>query len=173
MKTITFDDLHQLVSEVDYINEESYPIAFTVDGKKYRVGIGPYSIDDLSNIAEDCDEEEVEHYAYFPDFFSGYEDEVQYLSRIYDEDDFDAPGANEIVLDACDPDDMEFHAIGDMLKKCCNITESSKIQISTKHSFNGNQYGVWWMELSDEVIAKEKACVDEWKAELKECGYED
>lgn len=173
MKTITFNELHRLVSEVDYINEESYPIAFTVDGNKYRVGIGPYVLDDLNNTAEDCDEEDVEHYAYFPDFFSGYEDEVQYLCRVDDVDDFDGACAEEIVLDACDPDDMEFHAIGDMLKKYCNITDSSKIQLSTKDSFNGNQYGVWWMELSDDVIAKEKACVDQWRAELKECGYDD
>ena len=32
--------------------------------------------------------------------------------------------------------------------------------------------GVWWMELSDEVIAKEKSVVDQWRAEFKECGYD-
>ena len=168
MEKITFDDLHRLVSEVDYINEESYPIAFTVDGNKYRVGIGSYVLDDLDNTAEDCDEDAKKHYAYFPDFFSGYEDEVQYLCRIDGGDDFDGAGGDECVLDACDPDDMSFNEIGDMLKKCCNITDSSEILLSTENSFNGNQYGVWWMELSDEVIAKEKKCVDEWKEECND-----
>ena len=173
MEKITFNDLHRFVSLVDYINPRSYPISFTVDSVKYRAGIGPYCLDDLDNTSEDCDEDAKEHYAYFPDFFYGYDNEVQYLCRIDSGDDFDGAGGDECVLDACDPDDMSFHEIGDMLKKYCNITDSSEILLSTENSFNGNQYGVWWMELSDEVIAKEKACVDEWKAELKECGYED
>lgn len=161
-KLITFDELHRLVSEVDYINDESYPISFTVDGVEYRAGIGPYCMDDLQDTAKDCDEEDKEHYAYFPDFFYGYDDEVQYLTRIEDE----AVG-DEYVLDACDPDDMSFKGIGEMLKKCCNITDSSEICLSTKNSFNGNQYAVWWMELSDDVITKEKECIDQWRAELE------
>ena len=46
-KKITFDELHQMVSKIDYINERSYPIAFTVDGVKYRTGIGSFNTDDL------------------------------------------------------------------------------------------------------------------------------
>lgn len=159
---ITFDELHRLVSEVDYINDESYPIVFSVDGVKYRAGIGPYCLDDFHNVTEDCDDDDKEHFSYFTDFFYGYDNEVQYLSRIEDEE-----IVNEYVLDACDPDGMSFKGIGEMLKKCCEITDSSKICLSTNKSFNGNQYGVWWMELSDEVIAQEKECIDQWKAEFE------
>jgi hypothetical protein len=161
-KIITFKELHRLVSEIDYINDESYPVSFTVDGIKYRAGIGPYCLDDLTNVAEDCNEEDKEHYSYFRDFFYGYDDEVQYLSRIEDEE-----IQEEYVLDVQDPDDMAFDEIGKMLKKCCSITETSNIQLHTNSSFNGNQYGVWWMELSDDVIEKEKECVKQWKSEIE------
>ena len=122
---ITFDELHRLVSEVDYINDESYPIEFSVDGVKYRAGIGPHCLDDFQNVVEDSDNKE--YYEQFTDFFYGYEDEVQYLSRIEDEE-----IGEEYILDACDPDGMSFKGIGEMLKKSCNITESSRIGLFTK-----------------------------------------
>lgn len=160
---ITFDDLHRLVSEVDYINDESYPIEFLVDGVKYRAGIGPYCLDDFQNVVGDSDNKE--YYEQFTDFFYGYEDEVQYLSRIEDEE-----IGEEYILDACDPDDMSFKGIGEMLKKCCNITESSEIGLSTSKSFNGNQHNVWWMDLTEDVITQEKECIKQWKAEMEEDG---
>jgi hypothetical protein len=141
------------VSEVDYINEESYPIAFSVDGIKYRVGIGDFVTDGIEESEED-----------FTDFFYGYENEIQYLNRIEDccgEDDFDA--TSECVLDAVDPDGMSFKGIGEMIKKCCNVTETSEIKLYPYYSFNGRKHGVFWMELSDEVIANEKENINQWK----------
>lgn len=161
-ETISFDKLHELVSEVDYINEESYPIAFTVDGVKYRVGIGDFVTDDIEESEED-----------FTDFFYGYENEIQYLNRIEEcdgESEFDAP-IGECVLDAVDPDGMSFKGIGEMIKKCCNVTETSEIKLYPYYSFNGRKYGVFWMELSDEVISNEKENIRQWKnsPEYKEC----
>lgn len=92
------------------------------------------------------------------------------MSRIEhnDETAFDEwNGGDDHILDAQDPDDMSFDEIGDMLKKCCNITETSDIQLYEEYSFNGEQHDVFWMDLDQEVIEKEKEKINRWKAEME------
>jgi hypothetical protein len=162
-KKITFDELHRMVSKIDYINKSSYPIAFTVDGVKYRTGIGSFNTDDSDIYYENYGDTLTE------DYFYGYANEMQYLSRIdnYDEDaSFEC--VDEYVMDAQDPDDMEFNAIGEMLKRCCGITESSDIKLCVNHSFNGKQYDVFWMDMDRDILIKERENIARWKAELEE-----
>lgn len=162
MKKINFKELHRLVSKIDYINEFSYPVAFTVDGVKYRAGIGAFNTDDSDVYGDEGTD--------FTDFFCGYDEEIQYLSRIEhnDETAFDEwNGGDDHILDAQDPDDMDFNEIGDMLKKCCNITETSDIQLYEEYSFNGEQHDVFWMDLDQDVIEKELENTKRWKAEME------
>jgi hypothetical protein len=161
-KKIDFKELHRLVSNIDYINETSYPVSFTVDGVKYRAGIGAFNTDDSDVYGDEGTD--------FTDFFCGYDEEIQYLSRIENDDDettFEWDGGYDHILDAQDPDDMSFDEIGDMLKKCCNITKTSDIQLYEEYSFNGEQHDVFWMDLDQEVIEKEKEKIKRWKAEME------
>jgi hypothetical protein len=165
-KKITFDELHRMTSKIDYINERSYPIVFTVDGVKYRTGIGSFNTDDIDIYYENYGDTLTE------DYFYGYADEMQYLSRIdnYDEDasfEYEDTCGYEYIMDVQDPDDMEFNAIGEMLKRCCSITESSDIQLCVNHSFNGKQYDVFWMDMDQDILDKERENIARWKAELE------
>ena len=58
-------------------------------------------------------------------------------------------------LDVDDPDDMTYDDIVEMLKKQCNITEKSKIEISNKYCFDGTQKYIKWSHFTDD--AKNKA----------------
>ena len=40
MKKITFNELVNLLCEIDYIDEETYPLVFKVNGEEYQAGIG-------------------------------------------------------------------------------------------------------------------------------------
>lgn len=158
-KAITFDELHQLVSNIDFIYGSSYPVAFTVDGVKYRAGIGVFNTDGS---------DEKEDFSYF---FYEYDDIIQYLSRIENSDvgaSFNCENTcgHNLILDAQDPDDMIFDEIGDMLKKCCNITESSDIKLYTDFSFSGERYDIFWMDLDQDVIEKERRNAEALKTEM-------
>jgi hypothetical protein len=162
MSKIKFNDLHRLVSEIDYVNEMSYPVAFAVDGVKYRAGIGAFNTDDCDIYGDEGED--------FTDFFYGFENEIQYLSRIENDDEettFELDGGYDYILDAQDPDVMSFDEIGDMLKKCCNITETSDIQLYEEYSFNGEQHDVFWIDMDQRVIENERENIKRWKAEMK------
>ena len=58
-------------------------------------------------------------------------------------------------LDVDDPDDMTYDDIVEMLKKQCNITEKSKIEISNKYCFDATQKYIKWSHFTDD--AKNKA----------------
>lgn len=166
MKKINFKELHRLVSNIDYVNEASYPVAFTVDGVKYRAGIGAFNADDSDIYGDEGTD--------FTDFFCGFKDEIQYLSRIENDDDettFEWDGGYDYILDAQNPEGimegMVFNETGDMLKRCCNITETSDIQLYEEYSFNGEQHDVFWMDLDQDVIEKELENIKRWKAEME------
>lgn len=165
-KKITFDELHRLVSEIDYINEKSYPVSFKVDGIMYRAGIGYFNDDDSDRSDVNIDGID------FTDFFYGFKDEIQYFSIIenFDEDatfKYEDTCGYDRILDAQDPDVMEFDEIGEMLIKHCDITETSVIELYEEYSFNGKQYDVFWMALDQEVIDKEQENIKNWKAEME------
>ena len=87
MKTITFRELCNLVSKVDYLWNESYPIVFeTENGDEYKVGIGNL---DVENTTDDIE-----------NIFAGMKDELQYLAK-WHKDEY-------IFQDVQDPDDMEY-----------------------------------------------------------------
>jgi hypothetical protein len=143
MKPITFDELHCLAANVDYLLPNTFPIKFKVDGVKYLIGVGYFETDG----AEGADVD-------FIDFFYGYENEIQYLSRIEN-------SYEETILDASDSNGLVFEEIGDILKKCCNITEKSKIELYERGCFNGCVRGVYWADLSDDVIEKQQKLIKE------------
>lgn len=121
MRKISFKELNDKVSLVDYIDRTSYPFRFYVDGVEYEVGLG-----DLDVYCEDADlilkiEEYVQSVCN-TDFNCFYD--LQYLCRI---------GETEtIVIDIHEPDDMEYEQIGEMLRKKCNIKPNSEIFMSAE-----------------------------------------
>lgn len=148
MKKITFDELCQLVSEVDYLCPNTFPISFDVDGVEYCVGIGSF---------DDCGtEDDVEN------IFCGLTDELQYLIKF-------SVDEEAIILDVQDPDNMVYNEIVSMLKKQCNITDNSEIYLYKDESFDGSQsYIVEWDCCSDEIKYKElnnpcRKCNLDWK----------
>ena len=152
MKPITFDELHCLVANVDYLLPNTFPIKFKVDGVKYLIGVGYFETDG----AEDSDVD-------FTNFFYGYEEEIQFLSRMEN-------SYEETILDTSDCDELVFEEIGDILKKCCNITENSKIELYERGCFNGYIRDVYWADLSDDVIKKQQKLIKEleiWSVDEK------
>ena len=139
MRKISFKELNDKVSLVDYIDRTSYPFRFYVDGVEYEVGIGDLDVD-----CEDADlimkiEEYVQSIcnAEFKCFY-----DLQYLCRIGETED--------IVIDIHEPDDMEYEKIGEMLRKKCNIKPNSEIFMSAeKVEVPFSDIGVW--DLSDDI----------------------
>lgn len=120
MKKISFKTLHNLVSKVDYINPESYPITFTADDRRYEIGIGEWW-------GEDADEEFNERMGYYM-----CTEDIQFLVEFFEEED-----KPMMLLDIQDPDMMEYNQIGTMLKKKCKITSKSEIFLDVERSFYG------------------------------------
>lgn len=145
MKKITFNELCDLVSKVDYINSKSYPIIFDIDGVEYYVGIGDF----VNDTGKDTDVN-----------FGGLTEELQFLMRFYDD--------IASIRDVQDPDNMVYEEIVSMLKKQCNITDNSEIYLYDDESFNGAQeYYIDWEECSEEVKYKAlnnpcRNCDNEW-----------
>lgn len=143
MEKITFKKLHDLVANVDYVFEESYPIRFSINNGNntlhYEVGIGEWYE------SEDYEWNDMINYLY------PYQMKVQYLSIRCG----DNPN-NVFFLDAQDSDDMVYDEIGKMLKKKCNITDNSKIYLDEENSFNGFERTLHEEETSqvlrDEII---------------------
>lgn len=139
MRKISFKELNDMVSRVDYIDRTSYPFRFYVDGVEYEVGIG-----DLDVYCEDADlimkiEEYVQSIcnSNFNCFY-----DLQYLCRIEE--------TETIVIDIHEPDDMEYEKIGEMLRKKCNIKPNSEIFMSAeKVEVPFSDISVW--DLSDEI----------------------
>ena len=104
-KKISFDALQQLVANIDYVFDDSFPVVFFVDGHKYSCGI--------------------EHSL----------NERQYL---LDE--------NENLLDLQEADDMEWDAIGKMLKEKCRVSDTapSRITLAVPLSFGGERPNLDW-----------------------------
>lgn len=139
MRKISFKELNDKVSLVDYIDRTSYPFRFYVDGVEYEVGLG-----DLDVYCEDADlimkiEEYVQSVCN-SDFNCFYD--LQYLCRIEE--------TETIVIDIHEPDDMEYEQIGEMLRKKCNIKPNSEIFMSAlKVEVPFSDISVW--DLSDEI----------------------
>lgn len=139
MRKISFKELNDKVSLVDYIDRTSYPFRFYVDRVEYEVGIGDLDVD-----CEDADyimkiEEYVQSIcnAEFNCFY-----DLQYLCRIGE--------TENIVIDIHEPDDMEYEKIGEMLRKKCNIKPNSEIFMSVeKVEVPFSDIGVW--DLSNEI----------------------
>ena len=144
MKKITFNELCDLVSKVDYINSNSYPINFVANGDEFCVGIGMFDTA-LAKVRK----QDIEN------FFCGLEDELQYLLRFdYDEENDELCGT---YLDVQDPDNMVYDDIVSMLQKQCNINEKSLIYLYEDESFDGSRdYMIKYEELSTEVLFKEQ-----------------
>ena len=142
MKKISFEELCDLVAHVDYLWENTFPIYFNVDSTEYVAGIGYY----------DCGDDTGDPFGVF-----GITEELQYLARLEPKIDKEDNTISFLVsfLDVDDPDDMTYDDIVEMLKKQCNITEKSKIEISNKYCFDGTQKYIKWSYFTDD--AKNKA----------------
>ena len=55
---ITFEELNHLVADIDYLDEESYPVIFRVDGKEYACGIDQKENQVLSEVGISLDKQD-------------------------------------------------------------------------------------------------------------------
>ena len=157
MKKIDFKTLHSLVCNVDYIDDNSYPIVFEVHNKnkepiKYECG--------LTSLSDDSSKE-------FRDLIFnavGCEEEIQYLYNI-DSGEF---------LDLQDCDCMASDEIKEMLKKKCKINEDSVIFFDEKESFNDTFYAgeIYSYYDEDENAVEECFLSDDLVKELKELSIQ-
>lgn len=152
MKTITFKQLCRLVSKVDYLCPDSYPINFAPENGngEYKVGIGYLDTSDTTDDIEGV--------------FCG-ERELQYLAKWDEVND----GLVLTFMDVQDPDNMIYGEIVEMLKKHCNINENSKIYLydDEYESFNGEQECIFWDDCSEELKYKElnhpcRKCIEDF-----------
>ena len=134
MKQITFKELQDLVANIDYIDDESYPVKFSVVNSegcpigtknKFECGIpGHFEVD-----GEVFDEQQ-----YF---------EVNVLNH-----------SHKFIIDLQEPDEMVYEGIGDMLKRYCRINDSSKIYLYDKSSFTGKRKQIDGKDAPENFVAK-------------------
>lgn len=119
-RKISFDELHKLVANIDYVWDESFPIAFSVkNGKevcKFECGI-------------------TGEFEFHGELF----DEYQYLAVT-------EIGGHKFNLigDLFSPDDVSKEEIEAILKKCCRINDDSVITLyeNKSKSFNGKRKNI-------------------------------
>lgn len=117
-RKISFDELHELVANIDYVWDESFPIAFSVkNGKevcKFECGI-------------------TGEFEFQGELF----DEYQYLV-ITDDNGFKTDG---YLCDLYSPDSVSNDEIEERLKSCCSIDENSVITFydGKSKSLNGKK----------------------------------
>ena len=119
-KKISFKKLHELVANVDYCFDGSFPIVFNVvqkgdeyvDGELYLVGLTNEIHLDSGEIVTDT--------------------VSQFVMEL----------SHNRVLDLQDEELMEFEAIGKMLKEKCAIEKGATIYLEEDESFNGDEYYV-------------------------------
>lgn len=157
MRKISFNDLTDLVSKIDADTESSFPIFFNVDGHNYRAGMGIFNKDMESEMKVDVS-------MFFLDIY----DCLQYLSRLYDdEDDKDLRDVyNESIIDICDSEATPRKTIAERLKILCDVYDDSEILLYDDISFSGEYYEVCCQDLSDEVINKEIEFIESLKEEI-------
>ena len=104
-KRVSFKDLCDLVSNVDYLNNRSYPFWFSIDNNNkesrvFKCGIG---------------------------YYVGYED---WFQKIYGEPELQYLWEDGVgIVDLQDPDAMSYGGICEMLKEKCKIDNESVITI--------------------------------------------
>lgn len=170
MKKITFNELINLLCEIDYIDEETYPLVFKVNGKGYQAGIGHYCaipIEDLQN--EGFEQKSIDVLKVVNDFFE-YQpaDEMFYIGgaehvgeEYYDE---------ELVypINFVDDSDCMFQCRCEVwVKKICNIKniKNAEIYLDEEHSFNGNKLPMFYDEFSEDMLKLMEKVNDEVEAE--------
>ena len=120
MEKITFDQLQQLVANIDYIYPDSYPIVFRVTHKRggirnYEAGIGRADGEiDPDNLTEEC----------------------QYLA----ERDTCHGDVFRHVIDVQEPDNMKVSEIGQMLREKCKIKDGDTIWFNRRLSCTGKRF---------------------------------
>jgi hypothetical protein len=147
MKEYTFEVLHRIIANIDYVWPQSFPIQFKIvqrDGREnfYEAGI--------CNITDNIDYENV---------CGG---DGQYLSEIEGFSEGDNVPTYICVLDLQDCDGMKFAEIGEMLKRECEITDSCSIFISDKVS-RGGRMEFSTEDLSDDCIKRLEKTIKSYK----------
>lgn len=145
MKKIDFNELSGLISNIDYINSDSYPVVFSIINKEtdnietFEAGIGDWEGTD-NNIDTLIDKA------------FGIQRELQYLARI---DNMGEDTEEFCYLDLQDPDCMVANEIDDMLKEKCHLSEHNLGKLIVLHqvnSFNGIEESISDHQLSELVV---------------------
>lgn len=115
MEKITFEQLKDLIANIDYLDDESYPVCFdvTTNGEKREFECGITS-----------------GFEYDGEYF----EEYQYFGRHFKRKDY----KHFINVEMKDADDIVFDEIEKMLNKYCNIENGSVIRLLGK-SFKGKR----------------------------------
>lgn len=157
MKKITFNELVNLLCEIDYIDNETYPLVFKVNGEEYQAGIGHYCavpIEDLQN--EGFEQESIDVLKLVNEFFE-YQpaDEMFYIggAEYVGEEYYDEEHVYPIHF-VDDPDNMSYNDVKYWAKEVCNIKniKNAEIYLDEEHSFNGIKPPMFFDEFSEKML---------------------
>lgn len=125
MKKIDFAKLCQVVSCIDYMYPETFPVLFNVDGKDYVAGICGWDVTD------DTFKKKLEAYL-------GCVDDMVYIAERCN-------GITGITLGLFDPDGVDKKEISEILAAKCGITEGSVIGLEEEDEENRDTdpYGIF------------------------------
>ena len=148
MKKIDFNELSRLISNIDYLNSDSYPIIFSIINKEtdnietFEAGIGNWEGADNDIIIDTL-----------IDKAFGTQRELQYIARI---DNMGEDTETICYLDLQDSDCIEANEIDDMLKEKCHLSEYNLgkliIILHQTNSFNGIEESIFDHQLSELVV---------------------
>ncbi len=147
MKKIDFNELSRLISNIDYLNSDSYPIVFSIINKEtdnietFEAGIGNWEGAENDIIIDTL-----------IDKAFGTQRELQYIARI---DNMGEDTETICYLDLQDPDCIEASDIDDMLKEKCYLSEYNLGKLIVLHqinSFSGIEESIFDYQLSGLVV---------------------
>lgn len=160
MKKITFDELIDLLYEIDYIDRESYPIVFSVNGKAYQAGIGNYCavpVEDLLHPDYEYDPRSIDDLKTINEYFEYNNEELLYIGgseiEYLGDEHYDAEHSYPIFY-AIDPDWVTSAELKRKIKKICEAKtiKDAEIYLDEQNSFSGIQLPIFWDEFTDEMV---------------------
>lgn len=140
-------EIVDLIANIDYCFEQTFPVRFKVDGKTYEAGLCYFDwghIDDVHGKHAKKIKKQIMKFCGICEtpFF-----ECQYLAEIND------CGGLE-VLDLQDPDAMVYSEIAAMIGKLCGADRTSIITLDKRKSFKGGYEICSSYNISDSLFIK-------------------
>jgi hypothetical protein len=176
MKKITFNELVDLLCEIDYIDRESYPVVFSVNGEAYQAGIGDYCavpVEDLLDPDYEYDPRSIDDLKIVNKYFEHNNEELLYIGgseiEYLGDEHYDAEHSYPIFY-AIDPDCVIGAELKCNIKKICGLKtiKNAEIYLDEQNSFSGIQLPMFWDDFTDEMVKLMRKTVKEWEEEENE-----